>query len=797
MMDYVNKLVHAINHYNETDPKSKEHLRDLICYYSDNSKISQDPLIKELLYLAAQKMRMFGYNVQNHFTEEPYTASAVLPDLQNDVIKNYYRSNVYEKNILDKSQKEVVDFFQALKVKRLLVSAPTSYGKTYLMREILYLNRDRYFNILLVFPTIALLRENVSDMKEFVRSKELDYAILNTVSDDIDIHAKNIFIFTPERALQLIALYPDIKLDFFFFDEMYKEDEDFATAVANEDREDTISETKDEAPIATVSFLDDARAKTFRIALYLLAKSVPEYYLAGPNLSQKNFGFGMRTFLSTNQISIKEILFEPTIRIYIQAWKKEIQEKHGGLPDITSSTLTLPSNARVQDKIERVIQYIQQNNYGKTMLYCMQPSKTIQYVKQYITNHADNHSTNSRYIKFLEHIRHTYNIADSINDWSLYKALKKNVAVHHGRLPRYIQNEILRQFNRGPIDILFCTSTIVEGVNTEARNMVLINSSKGRASLTTFDIKNISGRAGRYYHSFIGRVYLMNKEQEHILEADNAHLDFVIYGKKSISNIDLDNAFSEDLSEKNLESQRARRCIQKNYLINRETFEKNRLIPMEIQEQLAQCLHTKSELLEMFDPLLHSKSSIRETFLRGYYIKKLLQVYSIAGILKEATETFYSGVAYSYQKEGLKGLLSYQLKQAKQKKTSVDSAYLSAFKIQKDILEHKIPQLISLFDSVYCYVANLNGRNIDGFSLSSVARFYETGVKSSVGEYLSEFGFPIDTIRSLEKNIPDIESKTKDNARQYCREIYKKHIIPLLDEYEQLLFAAAMQELPN
>src|SRR5699024_8188574 len=166
----------------------------------------------------------------------------------------------------------------------------------------------------------------------------------------------------------------------------------------------------------------------------------------------------------------------------------------------------------------------------------------------------------------------------------------KNVAVHHGRLPRYIQNEILRQFNRGPIDILFCTSTIVEGVNTEARNMVLINSSKGRASLTTFDIKNISGRAGRYYHSFIGRVYLMNKEQEHILEADNAHLDFVIYGKKSISNIDLDNAFSEDLSEKNLESQRARHCIQKNYLINRETFEKNRLIPMEIQEQLAQCL---------------------------------------------------------------------------------------------------------------------------------------------------------------------------------------------------------------
>lgn len=51
MMDYVNKLVRAINYYNETDPKSKELLRDLICYYSDSSKISKDPLVKELLYL--------------------------------------------------------------------------------------------------------------------------------------------------------------------------------------------------------------------------------------------------------------------------------------------------------------------------------------------------------------------------------------------------------------------------------------------------------------------------------------------------------------------------------------------------------------------------------------------------------------------------------------------------------------------------------------------------------------------------------------------------------------------------
>ncbi len=62
------------------------------------------------------------------------------------------------------------------------MSAPTSYGKTYLMREILYLNNKRYNTIMLIFPTIALLRENAIDMQNFVAQKELSYNIIKTQS---------------------------------------------------------------------------------------------------------------------------------------------------------------------------------------------------------------------------------------------------------------------------------------------------------------------------------------------------------------------------------------------------------------------------------------------------------------------------------------------------------------------------------------------------------------------------------------------------------------------------------------
>ena len=112
-------------------------------------------MLAQLLYIASQKMRVFGYNMLNGYSEDPNEALATLEDISNRAIKNLYRSRVNEKNTLDKSQMEVVDLFQSLSPRRLLVSAPTSYGKTFLMREIVFLNKDRYNNILLVFPTEA------------------------------------------------------------------------------------------------------------------------------------------------------------------------------------------------------------------------------------------------------------------------------------------------------------------------------------------------------------------------------------------------------------------------------------------------------------------------------------------------------------------------------------------------------------------------------------------------------------------------------------------------------------------
>ena len=181
MQDYVDKLLFAINNYDSSDIHSVNALRDLVCWISDNEELKKDKVVAELLYTASQKMRVFGYNALNHFSEPPIPETGEINSLRNVAITSIYRSKADEKNILDKTQQEVVDYFQSLPQRRLLVSAPTSYGKTFLMREIVFLNQERYNNILLVFPTVASLLENARSMARFIKDHNLPYKIVKNV----------------------------------------------------------------------------------------------------------------------------------------------------------------------------------------------------------------------------------------------------------------------------------------------------------------------------------------------------------------------------------------------------------------------------------------------------------------------------------------------------------------------------------------------------------------------------------------------------------------------------------------
>lgn len=97
-------------------------------------------------------------------------------------------------------------------------------------------------------------------------------------------------------------------------------------------------------------------------------------------------------------------------------------------------------------------------------------------------------------------------------EWELVSLLRAGIAVHHGALPRSVAYHILRKFNEGAIRFLLCTSTIIEGVNTAAHNIVIYDNKIAVRKFDFFTFNNIKGRAGRMFQHFVGNVYVLNYE---------------------------------------------------------------------------------------------------------------------------------------------------------------------------------------------------------------------------------------------------------------------------------------------
>jgi len=65
-------------------------------------------------------------------------------------------------------------------------------------------------------------------------------------------------------------------------------------------------------------------------------------------------------------------------------------------------------------------------------------------------------------------------------------------------------------FNKGTLPILICTSTLIEGVNTAAKSVLIYDKQIARKDYDFFTFSNIRGRAGRLGEHHVGSVYLFH-----------------------------------------------------------------------------------------------------------------------------------------------------------------------------------------------------------------------------------------------------------------------------------------------
>ena len=757
---------------------NKNRLKDILCYLSEwrnnhPTEFVQYPQLEFILYNASRKLRTFGYNRLNKFDNSIINADNNLIAIKDTVIDEFYKTE--SGFILDSAQKDVLDTFESANGK-LFLSAPTSFGKTFLLKEIIYRHRENYSNIVIVLPTVALLIEVTEEIDDFNEKHSLGYTIYNSIYKDLELSERNIFILTPERVLRLLAIVPDIELDFFFFDEIYKIDED--VALSSEDDVNDKIELGNDNPQRDEQ---DHRAVAFRLALYFLLKKCNSCYLAGPFIELNNLKDGFNKMLEKHHIATKEITFIPTLKNQI--------DFHGKTYKYSSPFENYNESTLSNKPIEKLIYVANRLQFSKTnqaIVYCLYPAYTEQHAREFSDSYKDSLPVDSSIQMFIEHLKNNYNFSfggkrNSFDNWDLIYALRNQIGIHNGKFPKYFQREIMRRFNDGAMSTLFCTSTIVEGVNTNAKTVVVYNNPSGKTDEgKKFLLLNINGRAGRYQHHFIGNIVYLSDKSLKIVNCAGISLDFKPYNTKLLlSYLDLENIDDEDLSLNNKTRKTALNFNKQ--LLPDDVFEQNRLIERKKQERILSIILDKIEFFIGIETV-----SVYD-FVSGIYFETILQIWSEIGEIKPTQINAIKWFSINYAENSYQGVLDYRFKkylaQEKDEHKFVNDTYRKVFRDVKDTIEYQLPRIISLFESLIIRAFEIKKIHlVKPLDMSSIIRYFEIGAISPLGIDMVEKAIPIITVKKIDR-IKFYETELEGQRKEFTKKF--NLAASKFDEYEK------------
>jgi hypothetical protein len=166
----------------------------------------------------------------------------------------------------------------------------------------------------------------------------------------------------------------------------------------------------------------------------------------------------------------------------------------------------------------------------KNLIYCNTVNDTIDYAINFSETlpNKDNKQLNDLISLIKEYIHKDYYLID---------CLQKGVAFHFGKLPQRIRERIEFLFTEKIIDYVFCTSTLLEGVNLPAKNIFIINNAIGLAKFKDIDFWNLAGRAGRLAKELSGNIICVRVEDKRN-RWDNPEKDLRIIKDKNIKKIE-------------------------------------------------------------------------------------------------------------------------------------------------------------------------------------------------------------------------------------------------------------------
>lgn len=657
----------------------------------------------------------------------------------------YHKSDNLDNRYFHAEQKYIDGLIK--KRVNVIVSAPTSFGKSMLIEEVVA-SRE-YENIVIIQPTLALLDETRRKLKKYSEH----YKIIVKTTQEFSLTKGNIFLLTAERVLE----YPDMPpIQLLVIDEFYK-----------------LSNTR-----------KDSRSNILNTAFIRLMKN-PEcrFYMLGPNISSIPDGFVEKYNAVFYQTNFTMVVADRDDRY------ENVRRKKGG--KVEAEDLF-----KILDSLEE-----------QTLIYCSSPSSARKLAFLYCEHLI------SKGEQPVEDLPLVAWINDNLSyRWSLTKCLQYEIAVHDGAMPKHITASTIQYFNNKKLKYLFCTNTIIEGVNTSAKNVVLYDNRIGPRRIDFFDYSNIKGRAGRLMEHYVGRIINLHNPPK----CEETSVDFPFFEQNPIATevlVNLDEGEIKNINDNVARYKEFRKkdpALQEILIRNGVSIEGQEAILKRLFEDLAIPIRRELIIWSNIDGKLYKRleyifslcwetlSTVedRKSFEpKGWVVNKIVgNCYrtSVNQMIDREIEYRAKELAKSKEIEFISVDEMFKLFPVEmQEKT--DNIIERIFALQKNWLQYRAPKWINVVDSLQKYATQKLGLRSGDYSY--VAEMIENEfVQSSLRIFL-EYGVPLSAVQKIEIILQMLNVNAANITEDKAVEIISAHredIRPYLSAYEMEILDRAI-----
>ncbi|WP_264550784.1 DEAD/DEAH box helicase [Flavobacterium sp. N2038] len=414
-----------------------------------------------------------------------------------DALLNYELANEWNDKLVTSGKEHIVTskfqkgLWNTLNLgERVAISAPTSAGKSFILKK--YVNRlllkHDAFRILYIVPSKALINQVSEEFRKEVNLKEVDVKTAFIDDEKSEAKQKEIYVLTAERCLRLIkeASKGEFVLNLIFIDEIQNiEDEE-----------------------GRGSLLEYVLKELFTLF------SKAQIIIAGPNIDDASVLFSkifdveaVAVETSVSPVFQIKTIVRPAEGNKLKVTLKSQLGREQSFELETESNILKMINSSYARGLAPIIDYFSTNE--QNIIYSPRTDYVETWALEYVNGSVQDfkgqpeETQTKELIEFLKEEIHP--------KYHLIPCLEKRAAFHHSKLPDIVRKEIEDGFLEGRIINLFCTSTLLEGVNLPANNLFIVAPNKMNDRLSAFEFGNLIGRAGRIRDCLYGTIYCVER----------------------------------------------------------------------------------------------------------------------------------------------------------------------------------------------------------------------------------------------------------------------------------------------